>query len=110
MSNVTNTRGNGIKDGKPPVGRRYILRLFVSGMLQNSILAINNIKTICETHLRDKHELEIIDIYEHPDLARSEQIIAVPVLILKQPLPERRIIGDLSDTEMVLSILNINSK
>jgi len=94
--------------GKPANGRRpeYILRLFVSGILQNSVRAIRNISRICEEHLKDNYELEIIDIYQRPDLATSEQIIVVPVMIIKSPLPERRIIGDLSNVETVLEALN----
>jgi circadian clock protein KaiB len=88
-------------------GRKYILRLFVSGLLQNSLHAIKNIKQICEEHLKDNYELEIIDIYQQPELAISEQIIVIPVMIIKYPLPERRLIGDLSDVDKILEILNI---
>jgi circadian clock protein KaiB len=91
------------KTGSP----KYILRLFVSGILQNSVRAIKNINQICEQHLKDNYELEIIDIYQQPDLAISEQIIVIPVMIIKYPLPERRLIGDLSNAEKVLEILNI---
>ena len=83
------------------------LRLFVAGILQNSLRAIQNINHICEHHLKDNYELEIIDIYQQPDLAISEQIIAIPVMIVKYPLPEKRLIGDLSNTEKVLAVLNI---
>ena len=89
--------------GKPD----YVLRLFVSGLLQNSVRAIKNLNQICEEHLSGNYELEVIDIYQQPDLAKSEQIIIIPVLIIKYPLPERRLIGDLSDTKVVLEILNI---
>jgi circadian clock protein KaiB len=87
---------------------KYILKLFVSGILQNSVRAIRNINRICELHLKGNYKLEIIDIYQQPDLAISEQIIVIPVMIIKFPLPERRIIGDLSDTEKVLETLNCN--
>ncbi|MEJ7737258.1 MAG: circadian clock KaiB family protein [Chitinophagaceae bacterium] len=87
----------------------YVLRLFVTGVLQSSVRAIKNVNHICEKHLKDFYELEIIDIYQQPDLAVKEQIIVIPVLIIKFPLPERRIIGDLSDNEKVLEILNINN-
>jgi circadian clock protein KaiB len=94
--------------GKLATGGRpeYILRLFVSGILQNSVRAVRNISLICEEHLKDNYELEIIDIYQRPDLATSEQIIVVPVMIIKSPLPERRIIGDLSNVQTVLEALN----
>ena len=86
---------------------KYILRLFVTGILPNSAHAVINIKKICEKYLRGKYELEIIDIYQQPDLALSEDIVAIPVLIKKLPLPEVRLIGDLSDTEEVLRGLEL---
>jgi circadian clock protein KaiB len=88
-------------DGSP----RYVLRLYVSGMMQKSIEAIKNIKEICELHLKDNYDLSIIDVYQQPLLAIEEQIIVLPVLIIKSPLPERRIIGSLSEREKVLDIL-----
>ncbi len=87
-------------------GPKYILRLFVSGTLQNSVRAIKNITQICEEHLKGIYKLEVIDIYQQPDLAIREQVIVIPVMIIKYPLPERRIIGDLSNVENVLEILN----
>jgi circadian clock protein KaiB len=86
---------------------KYELRLFVSGALQNSVRAIRNLNLICELHLKGNYALEIIDIYQHSELAISEQIIVVPVLIIKRPLPERRLIGDLSNTKKLLEIFNI---
>jgi circadian clock protein KaiB len=83
-------------------GEKYILRLFVTGILPNSARAVINIKTICEKYLKGRYELEIIDIYQQPALALSENIIALPLLIKKFPLPEMRLIGDLSDTKSVL--------
>jgi|SRR5580704_1636238 circadian clock protein KaiB len=85
---------------------KYILKLFVSGILQNSARAIININEICKQHLKGNCKLEIIDIYQQIDLAIVEQIIVTPVLIIKYPLPERRIVGDLSDFEKVLDVLN----
>ena len=86
---------------------KYVLKLFVTGILPNSARAVVNIKAICEKYLKDRYELEIIDIYQQPSLALSENIIAVPVLIKKFPLPEERLIGDLSDIEKVLNGLHI---
>jgi circadian clock protein KaiB len=86
----------------------YVLRLFVTGILPNSARAVINIKALCEKYLKDRHELEIIDIYQQPDLALSEEIIAVPVLIKKSPLPEKRMIGDLSNTKKVLKELGLD--
>lgn len=82
--------------------QKYILKLFVTGILPNSARAVVNIKAICEKYLKGRYELEIIDIYQQPSLALTENIIAVPVLIKKFPLPEERVIGDLSDFEGVL--------
>jgi len=86
---------------------RYMLRLIITGILPNSVRAIVNAKAICEKYLNGRYELEIIDIYQQPSLALEEQVIAIPVLIKKLPLPEERVIGDLSDTEMVLDGLNL---
>lgn len=86
---------------------KYVLKLFVTGALPNSTRAVVNIKAICEHYLKGRFELEIIDIYQQPDLALEENIIAVPVLIKKFPLPEERVIGDLSDIEMVLKGLQL---
>ena len=90
-----------------PGGEKYLLRLFVTGILPNSARAVVNSKAICEKYLKGRYELEIIDIYQQPSLAFSEGIIAVPVLIKKSPLPEERLIGDLSDIEKVLKGLHL---
>ena len=84
-----------------------MFKLFVTGISPNSARAIVNAKAICERFLADRYELEIIDIYKQPELAFLEDIIAVPVLIKKFPLPEERLIGDLSDLEMVLKGLDL---
>ena len=81
---------------------RYVLRLYVTGLTQRSTQAVETVREICETHLRGRYELEVIDIYQQPALARDEQIIAAPTLIKTLPQPLRRIIGDLSSTERVL--------
>ena len=88
-------------------GEKYILQLFVTGMLPNSARAIVNSKAICERYLKGRYELEIIDIYQQPSMAITRQIIAVPVLIKKFPLPEERMIGDMSNIEKVLQLLHI---
>ncbi len=88
-------------------GGKYVLRLFITGMTPRSIQAIENIKKICEEHLPDRYELEVIDIYQQPEAVRKEQVIASPTLIKKLPLPLRRIIGDLSNMERVLAGLDL---
>jgi len=87
--------------------KKYVLRLFITGALPNSVNAVLNCKAICTKYLAADYDLEIIDIYQQPGFALSENIIAVPVLIKKFPLPEDRIIGDLSDEKMVLKLLKI---
>jgi circadian clock protein KaiB len=85
----------------------YRLRLFVTGATPNSTRAIANLKDICEKHLKGRYELEIIDVYQQPLIAENEQIIALPLLIKQTPYPERRLIGDMSNTEKVLRGLNL---
>ena len=87
----------------------YRLRLFVTGATPNSSRAIVNIKEICENHLKGKYELEIIDVYQQPLIAESEQLIALPMLIKKTPSPQKRLIGDMSDVDKVLRGLNLLS-
>ncbi len=88
----------------------YLLRLYVTGTTPKSVKAIANIKKICEEHLTGRYDLEVIDLYLKPNLARGEQIIAAPTLVKKLPVPLRRIIGDMSDTERVLVGLDIRIK
>jgi circadian clock protein KaiB len=85
----------------------YVLRLYVTGLTQRSQRAIENIKKICEGHLHGRYDLEVIDVYKQPALAKGEQIIATPTLIKKRPLPLRSFIGDLSNTERVLFGLDL---
>lgn len=89
---------------------KLILRLFIAGMSAHSIQAIENIKAICHLHLPDDHELEIIDIYQQPELAKSYDLIGIPTLVREHPLPQKYIMGNLSDTAKVLSLLDISSK
>ena len=88
---------------------RYVLRLYVTGTTRNSERAIVNIRRICEEHLRGRYDLEVVDISEHPTLAQGEQIIAAPTLIKKLPLPLRRFIGDMSQTERILLGLDLRN-
>lgn len=86
----------------------YVLRLFITGASPNSVRAVNNIRSICETYLNGKYSLQIVDVYQQAAIAKEEQIVALPFLIKKLPLPERKFIGDLSDTEKVLKGLGIH--
>ncbi len=85
----------------------YLLRLYVAGNTPRSADAIINIRHICETHLKGRYQLEVIDIYQQPSLAKGEQIIAVPTLIKSLPLPLKKIIGDMSGTERVFFGLDL---
>ena len=89
------------------IDEKYFFQLYITGMLPNSVRAIRNLKSICEHYLKDRYELEIIDIYQQPSLAIKEDIIAVPVLIKKLPLPVVRMIGDLSNIDNVLDGLDL---
>ena len=89
---------------------KYKLRLFTTGTTTRSMMAISNLKKICEENLQGKYELEVIDLYKNPHLAKEEQIIAAPTLIKKLPLPLRRIIGDMSNEEKVLIGLDLKLK
>lgn len=86
---------------------KFILKLYVTGQTPPSERAIANLRHICEHELTGAYELRIIDILEHPQLAEDEKILATPTLIRQLPLPLRRIIGDLSDTEKVLVGLDL---
>ncbi|MDO9119275.1 MAG: circadian clock KaiB family protein [Nitrospira sp.] len=86
---------------------RYVLRLYITGTTSHSTRAIVNIRKICEEHLQGHYDLEVIDISQHPTLAKGEQIIAAPTLIKKVPLPLRRFIGDMSQTEKILLGLDL---
>jgi len=85
-----------------PVTANYVLRLYVTGTTPHSTRAIVNIRKICEEQLQGRYVLEVIDISRHPTLAEGEQIIAAPTLIKQRPLPLRRFIGDMSQTERIL--------
>lgn len=89
---------------------RYVLRLYVTGMTERSIQAIENMKAICEEYLKGRYDLEIIDLYKQPALAKGEQILAVPTLVKKLPLPLRRMVGDMSQKERVLFGLDLVPK
>jgi len=88
---------------------QYVLRLYVAGVTPRSAEAIHRVTAFCEENLAERYELEIIDIYQKPALARGEQIIAVPTLIKRLPLPLRRLIGDMQNEEKMLFGLDLKS-
>lgn len=91
-------------------GQTYVLRLYVAGINPRSAAAIRSITEICEEHLKGHYDLEVIDIYQQPTLAKGEQIIAAPTLIKKLPKPLRRFIGDLADQERILVGLDLRPR
>ncbi len=85
----------------------YELRLYVAGHTPKSVTALTNLKKYCEEHMQGKYKIEVIDLLKNPQLAEGDQILAIPTLVRKVPLPVRKIIGDLSDQEKVLVGLDI---
>jgi circadian clock protein KaiB len=103
-----NNNGNepgksGKEFGKP----KFLLRLYVTGQTPRSVKSIENLKRFCEKHLKDQYEMEVIDIYQQPGLASENQIVAAPTLIKRLPLPLRRLVGDLSNQDRVLTGLDL---
>ena len=86
----------------PAKAGAWKLRLYVAGRTAKSIRAFANLTALCDEHLKGLYEVEVIDLLDHPDRARGDQIVAIPTLVIKLPLPVRRIIGDLSDTDKAL--------
>lgn len=86
------------------------LRLYISGKTLNSLLALKNIKKICEEHIQNDYELEIVDLLKDPKLSEEDEILAIPTLVRKNPQPVRKIIGDLSNTEDILQRIGLGSK
>ena len=90
-----------------PQSDKWALRLYIAGQTQRAATAFSNIKVICEEKLKDNYQIKVIDLLKNPQIARSEQIIAVPTLVRKLPLPQKSIIGDLSNTEAILVGLDL---
>ena len=88
----------------------WVLRLYVAGQTPRSLTAFSNLKKICAEHLRNKYRIDVIDLLENPQLARGDQILAVPTLVRNLPEPMRKIIGDLSNTEKVLVGLDLRAR
>jgi len=88
----------------------YVLRLYVTGTTGRSVQAIQNVKRVCESHLKGRYELEVVDLYKNLPLARGDQIIAAPTLIKRLPAPLRRLIGDMSDESQLLVGLDLRPR
>jgi len=89
---------------------QYVFRLYVTGASPNSLRAIANTKNICEEYIKENYDLEVIDVYQQPVVAKEENIVALPMLIKKFPLPEKRLIGDMSDMERVLKGIGLTNQ
>jgi circadian clock protein KaiB len=94
-------------DAPEAKGITYVLRLYVAGQTPKSTAAFANLKKICEEHLAGRYKIQVVDLLENPQLARGDQILAIPTLVRKLPEPMRKIIGDLSNTERVLIGLDL---
>lgn len=100
---ATKTRtGARLRDSKLGKPKAWKLRLYVAGQTPKSIRAISNLTVLCEQHLKGAYRIEVIDLLEHPEMARGNQIIATPTLEIKLPHQVQQIIGDLSNTDRVL--------
>ena len=99
IKTTTRLRSRTAKPRKPEV---FKLRLYVAGQTAKSIRAFANLKVLCDEHLEGRYQIEVIDLLEHPEMARGDQIVAIPTLVMKLPQPVKKIIGDLSNTDRVL--------
>jgi circadian clock protein KaiB len=89
---------------------RYLLRLYVTGLTPKSTRAIANLRALCDEYLKGVYDLEVVDIYQQPERAKADEVVAVPTLIKQLPLPLRKMVGDLSNKERVLVGLNIRKR
>ena len=96
-----------MKKSAKRISAAYVLRLYISRSTLKSERAVRNIKRVCEQHLKGRYDLEVIDIHQHANLARDEQIVAVPTLIKRLPLPLQRLVGDMSNRDQVLFGLDL---
>lgn len=101
------TKTSNARTAAPRPEKLWQLRLYVAGSTPRSLTAFANLKRICETHLRNRYRIEVIDLAAQPQLSKGDQIFAIPTLVRKLPVPVRKIIGDLSDTERVLVGLDL---
>ena len=109
----TGARGKGGKTALlegPDKGERWDLRLYVAGQTPRSLTAYTNLKRICEEHLSGRYSIELVDLLQNPQLARGDQILAIPTLVRKLPQPIKKIIGDLSNTERALVGLDLRQR
>jgi len=106
----TNDLPQGGNEETEPDPGFWTLRLYVAGQTPRSLAAVTNLKHICETYLPKRYAIEVVDLVENPQLARGDQILALPTLVRRIPVPMRKIIGDLSNTERVLVGLDLRPR
>ncbi len=94
------------KNSSKAGGEIHYLRLYVTGSSPHSMRAIQNTKRMCESYLKGRYQLEVIDLYQQPEMARGEQLVAIPTLIKYRPLPQKRFVGDMTRTSQILGELN----
>lgn len=97
-----------LKKEKPQTTESWMMRLYVAGQSARSQAAITNLRHICDTYMPGRCRIEVVDLVRNPELAKADQIVAIPTLVRKLPVPVRRIIGDLSATDKVLLSLELN--
>jgi circadian clock protein KaiB len=97
-----------LKKEKPRTAESWMMRLYVAGQSARSQAAITNLRRICDTYMPGRCTIEVVDLVRNPELAKADQIVAIPTLVRKLPVPVRRIIGDLSATDKVLLSLELN--
>lgn len=102
MPGKTYRHGRARRSAPKPDRTRYLLRLFVSGLTPLSMQAVQSTRNVCEEHLKNRYELEVVDLNQQPALAREADIVAAPTLLKVFPLPRRKLVGDLSDKQRVL--------
>jgi circadian clock protein KaiB len=97
-------------DAEGSAARDYVLRLFVTGQTEKSARAVRNVTKLCQSHLQGRYDLEVVDLYQQPELAAQHQLVAAPTLIKMLPLPPRKMVGDMSDSTRVLAGLGIAAR
>ncbi len=103
---MKNIKLNPLPEAEPD-REQFLLKLFITGSTPNCTRAIQNIRTFCEANLEFRYQLEVVDLYQNPEQASSEQIVVTPTLIKKYPLPMRKLVGDLSDSTRIMAGLDI---
>ncbi len=110
MARTAATKSGRAAKAKTGGTETWALRLYVAGQTPRSMAAFSNLKKICEEHLKGQYSIEVIDLLKNPKLAKGDQILAIPTLVRKLPVPVRKIIGDLSNTERVLVGLDLRPR